>query len=109
MKKWKILFVCTYNMMRSKTAEMIYKKDERFDVRSAGTDEAAEATVNREMLTWADHVVVMEPRHLRWLKEHYPDVSSTKKIHCLDIPDMYDFMETALIDLIRVRVENVFK
>jgi hypothetical protein len=33
-----ILFVCTINKMRSLTAERIYQKDERFKVKSAGTD-----------------------------------------------------------------------
>ena len=109
MKKLKVLFVCTYNMMRSKTAEMIYKEDERFEVKSAGIDEAAEVKVNFDSLTWADYIVVMEPRHRQWIEEHYPDLSASKEIHCLDVPDMYDFMEPALMDLLRERIENVFK
>lgn len=96
-------------MMRSKTAEMIYKGDERFEVKSAGVDEAAEVTVNFELLNWADHIVVMEPYHRRWLEKHFPDLSSAKDSICLDIPDVYDFMEPALIDLLRKRVDNVFK
>jgi protein-tyrosine-phosphatase len=37
----KILFVCTANKMRSKTAEELYKNDARFMVKSAGVADFA--------------------------------------------------------------------
>lgn len=105
----KILFVCKFNKMRSKTAEEIYKNDERFEVKSAGVDEYAEVFVSSELLEWADYVVVMEEVHRKWLSICYPIIFSKKEILCLDIPDFYDFMDPQLIFLIREKFELIYK
>jgi len=107
--KPKILFICTYNMMRSKTAEVIYLDDERFDVKSAGIDDAAEVKLNRELLEWADYIVVMENYHRMWLREQYPVICADREIISLDIPDMYEFMDPELISELQKKVEDVFR
>lgn len=107
--KVKVLFICTYNKMRSKTAEVLYKKDERFEVKSAGVDDYAEVPVNLELLVWADYIVVMEEYHREWLELNYALVSEHQEIICLDIPDLYNFMEPELIVLLKEKVEAVFK
>jgi len=65
--KIKILFVCTINKMRSATAEVIYKNDERFEVKSAGTDSTANTILSIDLLNWADSIVVMEKEHRNFL------------------------------------------
>ena len=109
MEKLKILFVCTFNKMRSKTAEEIYKDDERFVVKSAGVDEYAEVPVDLELLVWADYIVVMEGFHRKWLSLNYPVIFSNKEILCLDIPDEFDFMDPMLVYLLKEKVESIFK
>jgi len=104
-----VLFVCTFNKMRSKTAEEIYKDDERFVVKSAGVDEYAEVPVNLELLVWADYIVVMEEFHRKWLRLNFPIISSNKEILCLGIPDEFDFMDPLLVFLLREKVESIFK
>lgn len=108
MARMKILFVCTFNKMRSKTAEVIFKGDKRFDVKSAGIDEYAEVPLSRELMDWADYVLVMETFHRRWIRQHYPDLSGDKKLICLGIPDLYEFMDPALIPLLQERMEGIF-
>lgn len=108
MKKQKLLFICTFNRMRSKTAEMIYKDDERFEVKSAGTDEAAAVHVNLDLLAWADYIIVMEGYHLEWLRLQYPMLSAHKTILCLDIPDQYDFMSPFLVYMIKEKMAALF-
>jgi predicted protein tyrosine phosphatase len=108
-EKVKVLFICTFNKMRSKTAEVLYKKDERFEVKSAGVNEFAEVPVNLELLVWADYIVVMEEYHRKWLALNYPGVSEHQEIICLDIPDLYDFMEPELVVLLKEKAEAVFK
>ena len=107
-EKKKILFVCTYNKMRSKTAEAVYKDDDRFQVKSAGVDDFAAVPVSLELLAWADIVLVMEEDHRQWLEVHFPMVVPHIKIICLDIPDLYGFMNEELIELVKKRVEKVF-
>ncbi len=50
MSKLKILFVCTVNRMRSLTAHKIYENDDRFDVKSAGTDKTANNVLTDDLV-----------------------------------------------------------
>jgi predicted protein tyrosine phosphatase len=106
-EKLKILFVCTANRMRSKTAEKIYKNDERFMVKSAGVADFADVPLNLELLNWADYVIVMEEMHIEWIRQSYPRFFLRKheKILCLDIPDIYNFMEEDLV----IKIEHEFE
>lgn len=105
----KILFVCTANKMRSKTAEELYKNDERFMVKSAGVADFADVPVNLELLIWADYIVVMEEMHLEWLRQYYPITYANKKIFCLEIPDLYDFMEPELVFQVKQKFETLYQ
>lgn len=108
-EKLKILFVCTINRMRSATAQVVYEHDDRFEVKSAGTDKNARVVVSRELLEWSDSVVVMEKYHRNKIRSKFPDIYSNKKIVCLYIPDMYDFMDVELIDLLKAKFEDVYR
>ena len=73
----KILFICTANVDRSRTAEDLYKDDPRYEVRSAGTAPFAHNPVDRELLRWADRIFVMcerEDAHQSLLRFRFPDV-----------------------------------
>jgi predicted protein tyrosine phosphatase len=86
----KILFVCTANVDRSRTAEDLYKDDPRFEVRSAGTAPFANNPVDRELLRWADRIFVMSERedgHQSLLRFRFPDVH--RPVVDLDIEDRW--------------------
>jgi predicted protein tyrosine phosphatase len=104
-----ILFICTVNRMRSATAERLYAHDERFYVDSAGTDPLAEVPLDAEALEWADYILVMESVHRRKIKQQFPRLYSALNITCLNIPDNYDYMEPALIELLQNRVEQFLR
>ena len=73
----RILFVCTANVDRSRTAEDLYRGDPRYEVRSAGVAPFATVPVTRELLLWAERIFVMcerEDRHHTALKLRFPDV-----------------------------------
>lgn len=103
-----ILFVCTANRMRSRTAEDLYKDDRRFKVQSAGTSSFADSILTGEMLQWADLIVVMEKRHRDFIRKNFPGESRGKEIAILNIPDMFDYMEPALVKEIREKFEQVY-
>jgi predicted protein tyrosine phosphatase len=92
----KVLFVCTMNKLRSKTAETIYQERDDLDVQSAGVAKGADRVVTREMMEWADVVFVMERRHRNKLRK-FPDLFSRKTIVCLYIEDEYDYMQPELV------------
>jgi len=104
----KILFVCSRNKRRSLTAETIFRDEPAWDVRSAGTEEGARIKVTAGMLGWADVIVVMEKRHKERLRQKYPEALAVKHCVCLFIPDDYEFMDTALIEILRKKMGKEF-
>jgi predicted protein tyrosine phosphatase len=99
----RVLFLCRQNRKRSATAERVFGKDPALDVRSAGTSEDALVRVNRRMLQWADVIFTMDDEQQRELSQLFPDEAALSKIVCLDIRDMYDFLDPELVALLRER------
>lgn len=90
MGRQRILFVCTANIDRSRTAEDLYRADPRYEVLSAGTAAFAQIPVTREMLLWADRVFVMserEDRHRTLLSQKFPGVE--RPVVDLDVEDRW--------------------
>jgi predicted protein tyrosine phosphatase len=69
-----ILFVCSRNKWRSRTAEEIYKTSQVHNVKSAGTEPSARIKVSAKLLAWADIIFVMEKRHKQRLVDNFPSV-----------------------------------
>lgn len=77
MARERILFVCTGNIDRSRTAEDLYRHDPRYEVLSAGTASFATTHLTRDLLLWAERVFVMserDDRHQTWIELRFPDV-----------------------------------
>ncbi len=106
MKK-KILFVCTYNEIRSKTAEIIFKKYKSIEVKSCGLDRSANTVCNKNSYLWADIIIVMEEVHKKIIEEKYPEFKN--KIKVINVPSNYYFMETELIELLKIKVKKVLE
>jgi predicted protein tyrosine phosphatase len=104
----KLLFICSRNQWRSRTAEEIFRNTPGWSVRSAGTSEQARIRVSEKLLLWADVVFVMEKRHAEILRERFPEASAEREIVCLQILDDYEFMDEALVALLRAGVEEYF-
>lgn len=101
----KVLFVCTANLQRSPTAETMYRDDPRFEVRSAGTHSLANRQVSRELVRWANLIVVMEEGHARDIESSFRDDLASTPVIVLGIPDVYGYMELALQREIRSKFE----
>ena len=102
----RILFVCTANQCRSRTAEDLYCGDPWYQVVSAGTDVSAaepdEQPVTRELVDWAELIVAMEPYHKKVLNERFPGCES--KTVVLHIPDRFYRGDPQLIAILRERL-----
>ena len=107
--KPKILFVCTVNRMRSRTAQHLFEQDERLEVKSAGTSSSATIRVDEVLLEWADFILVMEKAHRNVIRKHFPRIYREKPIICLYIPDEYHFMQVELIALLKTRFESIYQ
>ena len=100
-----ILFVCSRNKWRSKTAEFIYKKSQCHNVKSGGTEPSSVVKVSAKNILWADIIFVMEEKHKQRLIEKFPNETSKKQFVILDIEDNYKYMDPELIDIIKTSVE----
>ena len=96
----KLLFICSRNIWRSRTAEDLFKRRNGYDVRSAGTAASARIKVNQKLLIWADVIFVMEREHKKRLQEKFPSDIKSKEVIVLNIPDKYQYMDEKLVELL---------
>lgn len=102
MKK-RILFLCSQNKLRSPTAEAIFANHPAIEVDSAGLNNDAEVPLSEEQIRWADLVIVMEKVHRNRLNRKFKSALAGKRVAVLNIPDEYDYMDPALIALLKSR------
>ncbi len=88
----KILFVCNYNEVRSKTAEEIYKQ--KYETKSCGLKQNSRIKCNYYSYKWADIIIVMEEEQKKRIIKEYPEFKN--KIKVLGINSNYYYMETEL-------------
>lgn len=93
-----LLFICSRNQWRSRTAETIFKNRDNLKVKSAGTSKTARIRVSRKLIEWADLVFVMEDKHKKRLTTLFPVLTESKEVIVLDIPDEYKYMDDELIE-----------
>jgi predicted protein tyrosine phosphatase len=101
-----ILFICSKNQWRSPTAEKIFHQFNGYQVRSAGTEDGARIKVTHGHIGWAELIFVMEKKHVRRLRDKFGNLLQHKKVHNLDIPDDYGYMDEELIDILIARVAD---
>jgi predicted protein tyrosine phosphatase len=92
--------------MRSLTAEHMYRGFRDYQARSAGTSAEASTRVDKERIDWADVIFVMEEEHAKTLRGNFRDDLSGKSVICLNIPDLYRYMEPALIDELKTKLAD---
>lgn len=102
----RVLFICRLNRHRSATAERIFCKRNDLEVRSAGTEEDSLVRVNVRMLEWAEVIFVMDPMQLESLRRMFPSHPVLDRIICLDIPDVFMFLQPKLVELLEERVQK---
>jgi len=99
----RVLFVCAMNQWRSPTAEQLYRKDPRLEVRSAGVRSEARRKVSAADLEWADIVMVMEREQGSWIRRQFRD-RDLPRIEVLEIPDDFPFMDGRLQEALRAAI-----
>lgn len=99
-----ILFICSQNRLRSPTAEKVFFGRPGVEVASAGLNPGATNPVSSDLIEWADVVFVMENAHRNKLSKKFRSFLTTQRVICLDIPDEYEHMDPALVDILESRV-----
>ncbi len=106
-----ILFVCSANKDRSKTAEDYFSErypDVRFD--SAGTNKSiclqlGTSYIQQKQLDCADIIYVMEQKHLKAIGNTFSK-SYFNKIRVLHIKDVYKYGSKELIAILISKIPN---
>lgn len=104
-----ILFICSRNQWRSPTGEQVWRKHSQVNARSAGTSPKARKTVSASDIQWADVIMVMEEKHKNRLKASFKRLLTHKKIYVLDIPDIYQYMDSELVRELELSVASLLE
>ena len=106
----KILFVCSVNKQRSKTAEDYFSKElSDLEFKSAGTNikvcrKEGINPLTEELMEWATLVFVMETKHQELIQKH-AGTAYNSKIRVLNIPDRYKYYDKELIEILDSRIK----
>lgn len=100
-----ILFLCTANVQRSKTAQELFQAiDTNNNYKSAGlsrkyVDKAGTTLCTEDLLDWADKIYIFEDFHLERII-HYTGKIHLHKITNLKIEDKYQYFQRELVLLL---------
>jgi len=104
-----ILFICSANKDRSKTAEDYFsERHSKLQFDSAGTNrkichQLGSNYITKEQLDWADAIFVMEQKHLKAIDDIYSN-KYFNKIRVLHIKDIYKYGAEELISELKLKV-----
>ena len=99
----RLLFVCGRNRLRSPTAEEIFAAP-GIETASAGVSPDADTPLDADLIAWADVIFFMEAAHRSKAAWRFSAALRGKRVVCLRIPDQYEYMQPALIELLKSRV-----
>jgi len=100
-----ILFICSRNQWRSRTAETIFRDRQDHTIKSAGTATDARIRVTENLIVWADLIFVMEKKHKERLLKKFEATMQSKQVIILNIEDNYRYMDAELIDSLKLSVQ----
>lgn len=101
------LFICSRNQWRSPTAEHVWRDSPDVNVRARGLSSKARRVVGETDVNWADVIFVMERRHRALLLSRFGSLADRERVHVLDIPDVYQYLDPELIEQLRARAGPV--
>jgi predicted protein tyrosine phosphatase len=104
-----LLFVCNANRLRSPTAEAVFAHHPGVQAKSAGINTFAGTPLSGELIQWADIIFVMEEWQREEISLAYPAQLKGKRLICLDIPDIYGYMQPELVRLLQERVPEYLR
>jgi predicted protein tyrosine phosphatase len=75
-----------------------------YEVRSGGISPNVSPGVKPEDVEWADYIFAMEQKHVKLLRAKFGERLAGKRIVCLNILDIYQYMDSALVEELKIRV-----
>jgi protein-tyrosine phosphatase len=103
-----VLVVCGKNKRRSRTAEKLFCNDQRIRIFSAGLSEKSTRKLTLADIDKADLIIVMENEHKSRIRAMCRS-KNTAPIEVLGIEDMYEYMDSELIELLISGINTLIK
>jgi predicted protein tyrosine phosphatase len=111
----RVLTVCSAGLLRSATAQQLLIKEYGYNVRNCGTEESyALIPISEGLIRWADEIIFVENYNYKvsgienYMTNEFTHIlRGDTKIIVLDIPDVYDFNNFELINIIRDQYNQV--
>ncbi len=104
----KVLCVCSAGLLRSATLQNFLIKEYGYNVRNCGTEASyALIPISEALVKWADEIVFVNIDAYYEVKKELREFQiDLDKIYVLDIPDIYNFNDPKLLNLIKHQYEN---
>jgi len=102
-----VLFVCSMNKWRSRTAETLYGKHPLLNVRSAGTSNNARHKITLADINWAESIIVMEYKHLERIRAEFRQAVNYKDIHVIEVEDNFEYMDARLVEELKGQIDPI--
>jgi predicted protein tyrosine phosphatase len=107
----KVLCVCSAGLLRSPTAAKVLAEKYGFNTRACGVESYALIPLSDVLVEWADTILFMEEVHLENASFRLSEAELKelqRKSIVLGIPDMYEWNDPVLQDLILKATEEIF-
>jgi predicted protein tyrosine phosphatase len=105
----RVLFICSQNKFRSPTAEKVFANNPNLETRSAGLNSDAVNVLTPELVLWAEVIFVMEKSQKNKLQKKFKQYINKQRIICLNIPDVYEFMDPDLVLVLNEAVPKLLR
>lgn len=107
-EKPNVLVVCGRNKRRSRTAEYIFKNDQRFNIRSVGLSARSEREIKVKDVDWSDIIFVMDDQQSSRVKSTYKSLD-IPLVEVLHIEDNYEYLNKDLTDMLTEKINTSLK
>ncbi len=102
----KILVVCGSSKERSRTAEHIFKNDNRFHIRSVGLSPQSERQIKDVDVDWSDLIMVMEDDQSDRINTSFKHLD-LPFVEVLHIADEYAYLDKELMMMLTDRINSI--
>lgn len=105
----KVLTVCSGGVLRSPTAATLLTQLYNYNCRSCGTQDYALIPLSKELVYWAEEIVVAEYYHQGEVEDVINNCYLDEPrplIRVLEIPDEFDYMDPELVRLMKLKFDE---